>query len=379
MSTVNSKPPSLLFTGLTAFSQTGGIEKFNSCFLLALKELSDENGWKHAAAILYDTAAHTRYYPQEQFSGYGKSKLRFMLGSLWQSRKFSTIVIGHINLAPLALLIKTLFPSKKVILILHGVEVMEPVGGMKRKALHRADQLLAVSRFTKENLVHIQGIPEQKIRIFNNTIDPYFQLPRQFERPAALLERYSVKPGEKILFALTRLKWEEGYKGYDQVIRAIPALLAAGLDIRYLIAGKADAPSRQQVQALVKELGIEGRVSLLGFIPDDEVTAHYLMSDLFVMPSKKEGFGIVFIESMACGLPVVAGNKDGSTEALRDGELGTLVDPDDPRAIASALQTLLQRNEMRRGQELQQQVLGHFGFGIYKRNLKQLLTESTPS
>lgn len=376
---VNSKRPSILFTGLTAFSLTGGIEKFNSCFLLALKELADENGWEHAAAVLYDTAANTRYYPDGNFSGYGKSKLRFMLGSLLQSRKLSTIVIGHINLAPLALLIKTFFPSKKVILILHGVEVMEPLGGMKRKALQQADRLLAVSRFTKDNLVRIQGVPEQKIRIFNNTIDPYFQLPRQFERPAALLERYAIRPSQKILFALTRLKWEEGYKGYDQVIRAIPALLAAGLDVRYLIAGKADEPSRQQVLALEKELGIEGRVSLLGFIPDEEVTAHYQMSDLFVMPSKKEGFGIVFIESMACGLPVVAGNKDGSTEALRDGELGTLVDPDDPQAIATALQLLLERNDGKRGEELQQQVLGHFGFGIYKRNLKQVLTAPIPS
>jgi glycosyltransferase involved in cell wall biosynthesis len=96
-----------------------------------------------------------------------------------------------------------------------------------------------------------------------------------------------------------------------------------------------------ELKAKAKELGIEGSVVFAGFVPASGLADHYRMCDVFAMPSKGEGFGIVFLEALACGRPVIAGNRDGSRDALLDGELGFLVDPDSPEAVAAALMDVL--------------------------------------
>ena len=104
---------------------------------------------------------------------------------------------------------------------------------------------------------------------------------------------------------------------------------------------------------------------------------HFLLADVFIMPSRKEGFGIVFIEAMACGLPVIAGNKDGSCDALQNGALGSLIDPDNEAEILNALQQTFQKNGQlsnpKSKARLQQKVKETFGFETYKHNLEKLL------
>ena len=116
---------------------------------------------------------------------------------------------------------------------------------------------------------------------------------------------------------------------------------------------------------------------LTGFVHDEEVADHYLLADVFILPSLKEGFGIVFIEAMACGLPVVAGNKDGSVDALKNGELGTLVDPGNEAEILQALKSCLSGAVKNKGgqarKELQQKVYETFGFDTFKQNLQKAL------
>ena len=117
-------------------------------------------------------------------------------------------------------------------------------------------------------------------------------------------------------------------------------------------------------------------LQLTGFVPDDELTDHYLLSDLFVMPSREEGFGIVYIEAMACGLPVIAGNVDGSVDALDHGKLGTLVDPTDPDAIAAAiLQKLAHKTSHGEKIDLQQRVIDKFGFSKFTSRLTDIIQE----
>ena len=80
--------------------------------------------------------------------------------------------------------------------------------------------------------------------------------------------------------------------------------------------------------------GLSDRVVFAGFIPEAEKADHYRLADAYVMPGRGEGFGFVFLEAMACGIPVVGSRLDGSREALRQGDLGILVDPDRPDDIA---------------------------------------------
>ena len=93
----------------------------------------------------------------------------------------------------------------------------------------------------------------------------------------------------------------------------------------YLIAGAGD--DKQRLEHLAAERGLAGRVVFTGHVPADELPSYYALADVFAMPSTGEGFGIVFLEAAACGLPVIAGNADGSVDALGEGQIGCLVDP----------------------------------------------------
>jgi phosphatidyl-myo-inositol dimannoside synthase len=366
----------VLFLGLTVFSKTGGIEKFNKSFIKVLDEEAKAGNEDFKVSVLHDEEPDARYINESAFTGYKGNRFLFVLREIFHARKFGTIIIGHINLAIVAIAIKKLFPRKKVAIVIHGVEAMEAMGGIQKKALDCADEVWTVSEFTKNNLRRIQDVPEHKIVLFHNTIDPYFNLPQGFSKPSYLKQRYNIQPGEQVLFSLTRMNHTEGYKGYDQVIRSLPAVLEKNPGVRYFIAGKGDEKEVTMVKELISELKLEGKVELLGYVSDEELTDHYLLSDLFVLPSKKEGFGIVFIEAMACGLPVIAGNKDGSVDALRNGQLGTLVDPDNTKEIAAAILASLAHSNKLSGKELQQKMLGHFGFDRYRSRLLSLLEPS---
>jgi phosphatidylinositol alpha-1,6-mannosyltransferase len=87
--------------------------------------------------------------------------------------------------------------------------------------------------------------------------------------------------------------------------------------------------------------------ALLGEVAGRNLPAYYRLADLFVMPTTGEGFGIVFLEASAVGLPVIGGNRDGSVDALAEGRIGSLVDPDDVTGLAEAIITAFDRKRRR--------------------------------
>ena len=96
-------------------------------------------------------------------------------------------------------------------------------------------------------------------------------------------------------------------------------------------------------QHKARVLGIADRVVFAGWIDEREKADHYRLADAFVMPGRGEGFGFVFLEAMACGVPVVASTLDGSREAVREGQLGLLANPDDRAALRNAVTEALRR------------------------------------
>jgi phosphatidylinositol alpha-1,6-mannosyltransferase len=359
------------FFVLTAFSHMGGIEKFNRAFMKALAELSTTLQVRTTLGGMYDQKFDEQYTAQQAYHSFKGQKLQFVLWAVKQSLRQDVIVLGHLNLSPIAVLLKLIAPKKKLIIICHGIEVFEPVSRLKKKALQQANHILAVSSFTKEQLIAKQGLPADKISVFPNTIDPFFQFPVDFTKPAYLQERYGIGDNEKVIYTLTRLNSNEGYKGYDTLVGILPALQKQNIPFKYILAGKADAAELQRMNTLIKSLHLEDRVMMPGFIADEEVTDHYLLADVFVMPSKGEGFGIVYTEAMACGLPVIAGNKDGSTEALQFGELGTLIDPDSADELKDALVRVLSLEH--NPKEVQEKMLNYFSFEKFKGRLQHVI------
>lgn len=367
----------ILFLNLTAFSQNGGIEKFNRCFLKALMALGDEREIVSRSLSMYDDKADEKYYSNKLYKGFRKNKALFILTSLWESRKFDTIVIGHINLSFAGWAIKKLL-GKKVILVTHGIEVWEPLSSVKSKFIKLVDTILTVSNFTKQKICSVQNISGDNITIFPNTIDPFFAIPTGFYSNTELRARYGIKEDNLVLFTLARVSSTEKYKGYDIVLECLPEILKRFPNVRYVIGGKYDPLEKERIDNIVRELKLEGVVNLIGFIKDEEIVAHYQMADMFIMPSRKEGFGIVFIEAMVCGLPVIAGNADGSVDALKNGELGSLVDPTDKAAITQQLCYFFEHKNLMTDEykhQLQQKTLSYFSFEQYKERLKNILAQ----
>ena len=362
----------ICFYNTSTFATMGGIEKFNRAFLRALSVLERESFLMADAASMYDREVEAEYFIPDNYKLYHKNKISFVWRELINAHKYKQVVLGHVNLAMFGLLIKFFNPSTKVFLVAHGIEVWGKLTGLKRKLLDRCDVILAVSNFTKQKLIQINGVPSDKIKIFHNTIDPFFNYPKQFSKPNYLLERYGINKKDKIILTLTRLAYYEKYKGYDKVISVLPEIIANYPDVKYLIAGKPDELEEARLVNLINIYGLQKHVFLLGFIAEEEITDHYQLADVFVMPSRKEGFGIVFIEAMACGLPVIAGNQDGSVDALRNGELGILINPEDPDEMVNILLKVLTGDSYTASQkeQLQKKVDSYFGFPVFYKNLK---------
>ena len=365
----------ICFYTTSTFATLGGIEKFNRAFLHAFSGLEKEALIIADAASMYDKEVNADYFVPSNYRLYQKDKVSFVWKELINADKYQQVVLGHINLAMFGLLIKFLNPSTKVFLVAHGIEVWDELTGFKKQILNKCDKILAVSNFTKQKLIEVNNVNPNKIEIFHNTIDPFFNYPHQFRKPDYLLERYRIDKNDKIILTLTRLSYTEKYKGYDKVIAVLPKVIRKYPNLKYLIAGKPDDLEKNRLESLIQLYKLENHVFLAGFIAEEEVTDHYKLADVFVMPSKKEGFGIVFIEAMACGLPVIAGNQDGSVDALKNGELGMLVNPDnEDEMIATILQVLTGDSYTSSEKvELQKRVDGYFGFPVFCQNLKNQL------
>ncbi len=129
------------------------------------------------------------------------------------------------------------------------------------------------------------------------------------------------------------------HKGQDNLLRAVSRLPSA---LRWRLTIVGDGPRRKALGELAEELGIEGRVRFLGNVEDTVLEKEYQKASLFIFPSREdtggtEGFGIVLLEAMNHGVPIIASRTGGITEVLDEGECGMLVNPDDPSALASAI------------------------------------------
>jgi len=306
------------------FGGHGGIAKFNRDLLrtlcalpeckevVAIPRLMPEPPGPLPAGLRHVTAGLS-----------GKLSYAFaVLDSCLRRGPFDLIVCAHVNLLPVASVARRLQPAP-LLLVVHGIEAWQPTGrSFTDRAARRVDGLVAVSRFTRERFLAWTGLPVDRAHVLPNCIqtEAYGPGPRRRD----LIDRYGLE-GRRVLLTLGRLSAEERYKGVDEVLEVLPELAAKLPNLSYLIAG--DGTDRDRLEKKSRELGVGDRVVFAGRIAEQEKADHYRLADAFVMPGFGEGFGIVYLEAMACGVPVVASKADASREAVRDGALGVVVDP----------------------------------------------------
>jgi glycosyltransferase involved in cell wall biosynthesis len=234
--------------------------------------------------------------------------------------------------------------------------------------------VLAVSNHTRQRLLVDFALDPAKTGLLPNTFEPARFMPAP--KAAYLLERFRITLEQPLILTVGRLAGAERYKGYDQILRALPEIRAAIPDVRYILGGT--GPDQARIKALVKSWRLDDTVVLPGFIPEAELPDFYNLCDVFAMPSSGEGFGIVFLEALSCGKPVLAGSKDGSVEALLQGELGVLVNPDDIPAISKALIEMLTGHHplpiLREPHLLRSKVIDAYGYPKFRETLGEQLS-----
>jgi glycosyltransferase involved in cell wall biosynthesis len=322
------------------FGSCGGISKFNRDFLTAL--------------CSYPSTVEVLAIPRIALSSLGplpkklsyvtsglRGRLNFVISTFKTALfnpKIDVIICGHIHFLPLVYLF-SVWKRSPILLILHGIEAWQPSSNKLANALFcKVDVIISVSNFTQQRFLTWSKLRSSQEFILPNAVD--LELFRPAQKNSGLLERYQLE-GKVVLMTLGRLVSEERHKGFDEVLDLLPTLIQEIPNITYLIVG--EGRDRPRLEAKAKFLDIAEYVQFIGFAPESEKADYYRLADVFVMPSRGEGFGIVLLEAMACGVPVVASKMDGGREAVRDGALGILVDPENPEHVKQGILEALQR------------------------------------
>lgn len=287
------------------------------------------------------------------------------------------VIATHANFLPAARLLNR-WRGVPYVGVAHGIEVWGNRRSRLRAALHCADLILAVSRHTRDLLIREQKVPPERLGILPNTFDQAAFSPGP--KPPELMCRYQLPASARVIFSFGRLAASERYKGFDRIIAAMPEIHRHVPETYCLIGGT--GADRPRLESLAQANGTAARVIFTGFIRPEELCGHYNLCDAFAMPSTGEGFGIVYLEALACGKPVLAGNRDGSVDALADGRFGALIDPENKSELEDTLVRMLLRQHphplMYEPDELRRQVTAKFGFEAFSNNLAQQLRRVLP-
>lgn len=355
------------------FSEIGGIQQVSRhvgavlvknasernlpCRLLGLNDPSGQGFFKVGAN-------------EYSFTGFGRNKAALLAGLLQLMPQVQFLCFGHVNLSPLGLLLRLVRPAMKYWVVTHGMEVWMPLPMIRRSGLRHAQGVISVSSYTAGQMVIAQGLDPQRVSVVYAALDP------SFIQTASDVNIPSLPPKNRMLLTVGRLMSSEPGKGVDSVIKILPEVLKAVPDLFYVIIGGGDL--QPGLEELARASSARDRILFVGKVKLDRLKGYYSRCDAFVMPSRQEGFGIVFVEAMALGKPVIAGDLGGAPEVVREGVTGFLVNPDDLKALTERLIQILQDETLRRkmGEAGRECVEQNYTFPRFEERLTKILNDS---
>jgi phosphatidylinositol alpha-1,6-mannosyltransferase len=329
---VDKRAPARILLLVTGVFVNGGIQRFNHTLLAALSSLDLE------CDVL---SMHDSVHSSGQPSFGTKTRIRGFSGSRWQfskcaflslmSNRYDWILIGHINLLvfTIATLLVRPLSRTRTVLVAHGIEVWSHIGRMRRLAFLRLHMTLCVSRYTcRRVLEQVPRLHDDRVMVFPNCLcSTWTGLNPSPQGPV---------PDVPFVLSVSRLERGDRYKGIVTVIEALSQL--DDLSLHYIIVGQGnDMVFLREVAA---RCGVAQRVHFLQGISDAQLVNMYTQCKAFVLPSGKEGFGIVFLEAMYFGAPVIAAAEKGALDVVKDGETGLLVRFGDSMAVKKAIERL---------------------------------------
>ncbi|NOQ14154.1 MAG: glycosyltransferase [Methyloprofundus sp.] len=299
------------YLNLVTFSKTGGIENYNKTFLTALSR--QEN--KEVIAIsIYDKAHEHPIINGVKFKNFDGHRLNAVKFLIPRLQHIDILILAHVNLVPVALIAQIFKPGLKIYLNIYGIDVWKKLPFLYQFVLKRAT-IFSISRYTTETFIKYNPFIKQEQIVYlppaiDLTIKPGSENPYQ-------IDEYNI-------LTVSRLDSNDNYKGIDSIIKTLPLLTKEIKNIKYTIIGKGSDKTR--LENLAQQLGVQNQVQFKGFV--EHIEPYYEYCDLFILPSKNEGFGIVYLEAMKYKKPVIAANSGGVTDVVLDSHTGFLCEYD---------------------------------------------------
>lgn len=334
----------VFLVGTEFFREPGGIQYVNRELLRMLAEFARKTPTKAEIFSVNDSASGLPAGQElpEGFQWHAFDRRRVALVWNLERRLLQAqphlVLLTHAHLAGLVGLVRLAAPRARIGVLGHGVEVWKKLRVQIAYGLRLADAVVAPSEFTRQKMIEVNRVAPERMTVIAHGLSAEWV--NTFSRSAR------PRGAGHTLLSVTRLVRADVQKGVDVVLRAMPEILRRCPEARYVIVG--DGNDRGALEQLAVKLGITGRVEFRGELSDEGLCRAYQEADVFVLPSQQEGFGLVFLEAMFGGLPVVAARSGSAPNVVEDGVTGILVPPEDEKQIVSAVSGLLLMPEERR-------------------------------
>jgi glycosyltransferase involved in cell wall biosynthesis len=242
----------------------------------------------------------------------------------------NVVLVWHMDLLKYLFLLR--FSNARTVLFLHGIEAWRPQSVVMRLLLHRVHLFLSNSDHTWDRFVtHYPAVRSASQRTVPLGI------------AAPVREEISAPSRTPIAVMISRLVRTEDYKGHREVINAWPRVVERVSGAELWIVGDGDL--RADLEMMVRDQDMTGHVRFLGALPDAARDEALVRARCLLMPSRGEGFGLVYLEAMRVGRPCLVSTLDAGREVINPPEAGLAVDPADTRRVADAVSRLLTPGE----------------------------------
>lgn len=360
----------ILLTDL--FDTVGGIQSFNRSLVKALDEIADKKNLEVTILVLNDipdkNASEHFHLHRIKCIFFQRSKLKFVISTISHAFSSSILFLGHVNFLSLGLGLRILNLPVQIFLMVYGIDAWKKLPVLQRISIKKIDKIISISNYTKQITISANSLEESKFLILPCTLDP------EYDKKIILKSKNEMSlPDGKIILTVSRFSITEKLKNIDLVIRALPFVIKEVPDAYFVTAGDGDDIKR--LKNIAKSIGVSERVIFAGRVPSDLLSSYYNLCDVFILPSEKEGFGIVFLEAMYFSKPCIGANRGGIPEVIEDGKTGFLVDPEDINSLSENIIKLLKDKNLcySMGKSGKERFESEFSFERFRDRLEKIL------
>ncbi len=362
----------MLFLQTQTYKGHGGVQTYMRRLAEVLSIICEEMREPLVSISLNDSNFAGDVHPNpvrySEFVGSRQNKLSFVCSAVraLRARKHRIAVLGHVNLAPTAYWLWRGGLLDGYVMVLHGIEAWARRSRAVRVACRHAAAIVATTRYTACEFQVQNGFAHRYMYVIPISLpDHYLSLAPPLHRRSDSLT----------VLTVGRIDSSERYKGVDTLVAAVGALAREGLPIRLQIVGNGN--DKERLRAYAHSVAPAGSIEFLGNVSNERLPEVYAASTLFAMPSKKEGFGLVFLEAMRYGKPCIGGRHGGTPEVIRDSVDGFLVDYGNVPELEGRLHQFLDDRPMleRMGRNAYDRAATRFAFPAMLENWRRIMAK----